>query len=131
MTPEFDREKRDVVIYHRATGQVTTVVDWNLSPESALYQLDKLTPNLHPSKAVMIVPMNSANVGSIVAEPEQFAMPQLRTMSTKQRRRADCQCIRCGSPDLATRDYCQSCAEKASQRSARSNRESRAAPEVG
>lgn len=128
--PQFSTDKADVVIYDRRSGIVTTVADWNLSAASAVYQLDKIREKLAPRFAVKLVPVSSANVGSVVAEPD-LPMPEPRKLSLREYRKADCKCVRCGSAELASADYCQGCLEKANERSARSQRKLRDVQEIG
>jgi hypothetical protein len=120
-----DQERFDVLILRADTRQVSSVAAYALPLEaeglrrSAGSVVVELLPGVRNGFELAIVPARAYAVGDVIPEEvptqrrKRVNPPNNGYVSPSKRERAEnCQCVRCGSPNLFTRNLCEPCTLK-------------------
>ncbi len=123
--------KFDVVIYSAYTGIVSSVAGFGLadksfgerhSSEELVHQLDNLLAVGMIAEAVPWGTLNAGDKMPVTEKCQQYLAKNPKRIVADHRkaiydqRKANCQCVMCGSPNLVTDTFCEECAAKSAAR---------------
>ena len=123
------RMKRDVIVFSAASGQVVSIADFYMDEHESLQFVRRLNDNLlHDHLMADAVETATVGIGQYV-EVDEGRLNRLLTSNPVQvrssnntafkaycKRKANCVCVRCESPQLETDNFCAECAQKNRER---------------